>query len=118
MTSSPLVCRVDTTDFVPLAPEDSGAEVIDGDSAAQVHTFLANDELWSGIALIQPCTFRYPVEHAGCVHILEGAATITDEEHTRMVGPGDVVFLAPGTVTTWRVTSPIREHFVVRLGSA
>lgn len=116
MTSTVAVGRIDATDFTPLSPEDSGAELIEGDSAAQVHTFVENDELWSGIALIQPCTFRYAAEHAGCVHLLEGDATITCDGQSRAIGSGDVVFLTPGTVTTWKVNSSIREHFVVRLG--
>ena len=117
MTAKLTVGRIDATDFAPLPAHEGGYEPIDGDPDAQVHTLFETEELWSGLALIQPCTFRYPVEHLGSVHLIEGDATITTDGVSRTVAAGDVLYLTPGAVTTWEVISPIREFFVVRLDS-
>lgn len=110
------IAPFETSSFVPLPSEDGGAERLEGDPSAQIHTLCENADIWSGIVLIQPSTFRYPVEHAGAVHLLEGQVTITTDGVSQQAGAGDVVYMSPGVESIWKVTEPIREFFVVFLG--
>ena len=48
------------------------------------------------------------------VVVLSGRATVTDAEGTSIdVGPGDLVFLDAGAVTTWTVHEQLRKVFVI-----
>ena len=110
------VGTVDPTAFVPLSAEDGGWTPVAGDPAVEVHTLCENKALWSGVAILQPCTFSYPAQHPGAIEILDGAATISVDDRTWEVTAGDVVYLTPGTTSTWVVHRPLREFFVAFLG--
>lgn len=53
--------RLDATEFTPLLPEDGGWIAVEGDAVARVHTLCESANAWSGVALLEPCTFDYPV---------------------------------------------------------
>lgn len=104
--------RLDATEFGPLSPEEGGWVPIEGDPNVRVHTLCENGEIWAGVALVEPSTFEYPSEYAGCIQLLEGEATMSVGDRTVELGPGSVVFLTKGATSTWRIRSPLREFFV------
>lgn len=112
MSELATIANLDVSDFEPLSAEEGGWEVIEGDPNARVHTFCENEEIWSGIALVDRSKFEYSAHLPGAIQLLEGAATVETDEHTVEIGPGDVIFLKVGSVSTWTVTVPLREFFV------
>jgi uncharacterized cupin superfamily protein len=104
--------RLDTADLEPMTPEEGGWEPIEGNADARVHTFCETEQVWAGVAVVQPCTFRYHHHHPSSIQLLEGEATVRAEGHTFHLRAGEVVFFLRGTTATWEVKSPIREFFV------
>lgn len=107
---------IEASDFTPLTPQDGGWIPVAGDADARVHTLCDTGEVWSGVALVEPCTFDYPAAHAGSILLLDGSATISSDGHTGDVSAGDAIYLRPGTTSTWVVHTPVREFFVVLTG--
>jgi uncharacterized cupin superfamily protein len=107
--------QLDATGFRPISPEEGGWEPLEGDSNARVHDFCLTEDVWSGVALVDPCRFTYEPDHPGMIQVVDGAATVTTEGRTLELGPGDVLVLSPGARTSWEITSPLREFFFAAL---
>jgi uncharacterized cupin superfamily protein len=116
MTAPVTIGNISSSDFVPISPTEGGWIPVEGDADARLHTLCKTDRVWSGVVTLQPCTFEYPCEHAGAIQLLEGSAIITAEGRTWEAGAGDVVYLQPGTTSTWVVREPMREFFIGFMG--
>jgi uncharacterized cupin superfamily protein len=115
MTSLVVRGRVDASDFRPITSEEGGWDPVEGDASARVHDLCQTDEVWSGIALVEPCKFEYHSDHRGMIQLLEGSATVVTDDGTLELGAGDVLYLSPGAKTSWEITSPLREFFYASL---
>ena len=105
--------HLDATEFEAMSAEEGGWVPIEGDPNVRVHTLCDNGEMWAGIGLVEPSTFEYPIEHPSAIQLLEGEATVSVDNRTVELGPGDVVVLKTGATSTWVVKSNLREFFVV-----
>jgi uncharacterized cupin superfamily protein len=112
MTELVTTGRLDYTQLEPMTPAEGGWEPIEGDADVRFRTLCENDQVWAGIAVVQPCKFRYPHDHPGTIQLLEGEATVTCDGRTFDLSAGEAVFFLPGTTSEWEVKTPMREFFV------
>lgn len=110
MSQLAVFADTNVTDFQPW--EDDSVRVTEGDPDVRMHTLRESEEIWAGIALVQPSKFEYSSQHAGAIQLLEGAATVTTEGRTVELKAGEAIFLEKGAETTWEVTAALREYFV------
>ena len=60
--------------------------------------------------------WRVKYEEFEFCHVLEGACELVgDDGATQKFGAGDSFVIEPGFTGVWRVTSPMRKRFVIRL---
>lgn len=109
--------NLDTMEFKPVAPEDLGVELLEGDPDFQIsairETADATGSVWAGAAKLQPCTFRYAFRANDTFFAVSGNATIVDETsgETIHVKPGDILSFPKGTPVKWTVESEFIEVF-------
>jgi uncharacterized protein len=99
-------------------PLDSELTLLEGDPDFQIQvardTSASGDLLLVGFAVAQPSSFRYTFEGDESVHILEGEVTIAlDEGGSVDLGPGDAASFPKGAQSTWTITAPLKEFFVL-----
>jgi uncharacterized cupin superfamily protein len=83
---------------------------------SQMHELVRADRLWAGLTRF--ATVDGPVpwtpERREVVMILEGSVRIEMAEGKPMeLGVGDMLSLPPGVETTWHVTTPFKEMWVL-----
>jgi uncharacterized cupin superfamily protein len=115
MSSHVIHGRLDATGFRSISREEGGFEPVEGEANPRVHDFCLTEDVWSGIALVDPCRFNYEPTHPGMIQVLEGAATVATDGRTLELGPGDLLVLTPGAKTSWEITAPLRELFFASL---
>jgi uncharacterized cupin superfamily protein len=104
--------RFDATDnFVPTPSEETGTEVLEGQQNARIHTFLANDHVFSGLSMADPHVCRTVVANPSMMTLLKGELEFTIDGVTTQMGPGDVFFCQPGAEILWRIKTPILDWF-------
>ena len=83
---------------------------------SQMHELVHADGLWSGMTRFTdvdgPVTWT--PEHREVAVILEGSVRIEIVDGgTLELGVGDLFSLAPGVETTWHITTPFKEMWVL-----
>jgi hypothetical protein len=101
---------IETTEMRP-APIDP-AQIVDGTPVARVGSLATSRDkvTWTDLWDCTGGTFRWTYRFDETVHVIEGAAVITDADgvvHT--VGPGDVVTFRQGTSAHWHVPEYVRK---------
>ncbi len=121
MTETPRVLgrsRIDVTDFVPMT--------IDGERHGNVH-FVRDDTrndrvnrvaVWELTADQVPYEAPYDFRSEETILIVEGELHITFADgSSTTLRTGDIVSVAAGTKSTWRINEPFKK-FVVETGAA
>ena len=82
----------------------------------EMHELAHADGIWSGLSRITsttgPLTWTPPQRET--IHVLEGSVRIEFADGTRLeLLPGDIASLPGGVETTWHVTTPFKEFWVL-----
>jgi len=104
--SGVFVTNVGTDDW-ETDPEVPGSEF---------HVLCSSDGVEAGLTrfLTDPGPVAWTPNVREVIHILEGSVRIEIAGGpTLELGPGDFATLAPGTNTTWHVTTPFKETWVL-----
>ena len=83
---------------------------------SQVHVLVSSDGVEAGLTrfLSDPGPVPWTPHVREVIHILEGSVRIEIAGGTALeLGVGDMATLAAGTDTTWHVTAPFKETWVL-----
>jgi uncharacterized cupin superfamily protein len=100
------VSRADTTQWEPN-PDVPGT---------QMHELVHDGPLWAGMTRIDrsPEPMTWAPEHREVFVVLEGGLRIEfDDGSDVTLGVGDVATIPAGMTTTWHVTTPYKEMWVL-----
>lgn len=56
-------------------------------------------------------TFDWEYDEQEVCYFLEGQVTVTTDQGSVQLKPGDLVTFAKGLKCTWKVTKPVRKHY-------
>lgn len=66
-------------------------------------------DIWTS----EPARFTWNYSNRETCFILEGKATVTTDEQTLCIGPGDLVVFPSGLSCEWEVHETVRKHFII-----
>ena len=80
-----------------------------------MHELVHADGLHAGMTRIDEVDGPIPwtPEHREVAMVIEGSVRIEVDGQTLELGPGDLFSLPPGRETTWHVTTPFKEMWVL-----
>lgn len=87
-----------------LEHETSSVKVNTDDTDGQ-YSFL--DEIWHPTMVVEP---HYHTYHAEVFYVVDGQLEWTVGGETRLMGPGDLVYIPPNTVHSVKVVGGVDEH--------
>ena len=111
------IASLHATELVPMSPTEGGWVPVEGDANTQAQTFYDKNGIWSGVAVLEPCSFTYTAPQSGAIQILEGEATLHYDGTSRDLAAGDIIYLATGAETMWVVKKRMKEFFIAATGS-
>ncbi|MEP6758244.1 MAG: cupin domain-containing protein [Actinomycetota bacterium] len=100
------VSRADTTAWVP-DPDVPGSEMVE---------LVHDGPIWAGATRVvdAPRPTTWTPEHREVLVVLEGGVRIAFEDGTDVtLGVGDMATIPAGMTTTWHITTPFREMWVL-----
>lgn len=108
---------IDTDDYVRADP-DNGQDVLEGDTNWRVATLRKTDApgafIWAGMVTGDPSVARLAFDSNETVVVLEGEADVEiDGEEVVELRPGVVASFLKGTVSVWKIKTPIKQFFVI-----
>lgn len=83
---------------------------------SEMHELMQVDGVWAGLtrftSIEGPATWTVPQRET--IHILEGSVRIEIAGGPTLdLHPGDIASLPAGAVTTWHITTPFKEFWVL-----
>jgi uncharacterized cupin superfamily protein len=83
---------------------------------SEMHELVHTGGTWAGLTrfLSVDGPQRWTPPHRETIHVLEGRVTIeVADGPTIQLGPGDLASLPAGRETTWHITTPFKEFWVL-----
>ncbi len=111
---SPIV--VSSTDVGLNAAPIEPSWVLEGAPRARCQTLAVSKDR-TARTVVWDCTpgrFNWHYASDETIHLIEGEVTITDQQGTRQVRAGDMVFFPAGSRAEWHVQSPVRKIAFLR----
>jgi uncharacterized cupin superfamily protein len=83
---------------------------------SEMHELVNADGTWAGLTRFRSVDGpqRWTPPRRETIHVLEGEVTIeADDGQILHLGPGDLASLPAGRETTWHITTPFKEFWVL-----